>query len=159
MTERSYQIAAVSTARQLERVGPLVPGAWSRHDDGSGRETTGPFLIDTGAYGAMVDLEVAESLPLSFRGSREVHGIHGYGRLGQFVGRVSLPALDVYGNRTAFTTVIECVGVPSLRDKNREHEVEVIGILGRMFLRQALLRVDGPTGRIEIRIPGAEESF
>jgi predicted aspartyl protease len=138
----------------LEQVGPLIPGSWSRHDDELGREARGEFLIDTGAYGTMIDLEVAEELQLSLQGTREVHGIHGYGRLQQFVGRISLPALDDGGSRTVFTEVIECVGVPSLREKNLEHGVEVIGILGRLFLRVAQLRVDGLTGRIELHIDG-----
>ena len=108
--------------------------------------------MDTGAYGAMIDEEVAESLQLSLQGSREVHGIHGYGRLPQFVGRVSLPALDERGQSTLFTTVIECVAVPSLSAKNREHGVEVIGILGRTFLRGSRLTIDGVGGRVELDI-------
>ncbi len=147
-----YRIISESTALRLEQVGPLIPGSWSRHDDELGREAKGEFLIDTGAYGAMIDLEVAEALQLSLQGTREVHGIHGYGTLRQFVGRVALPALDEGGSRTVFTEVIESVGVPSLREKNIEHGVEVIGILGRMFLRCAELRIDGLTGRIELRI-------
>jgi hypothetical protein len=149
-----YRIISESTALRLEQVGPLIPGAWSRHDDKLGREVRGEFLIDTGAYGAMIDLEVTESLQLSLQGSREVHGIHGYGTLRQFLGRISLPALDEGGSRTFFTEALECVAVPALREKNREHGVEVIGILGRMFLRCARLRIDGLTGRIELRIDG-----
>jgi hypothetical protein len=147
-----YQIISQLTARRLEQVGPLIPGSWSRHNDELGREMRGEFLIDTGAYGAMIDLEVAEALQLSSQGTREVHGIHGYGTLRQFIGRVFLPALDEGGSRTFFTEALECVAVPSLREKNREHGVEVIGILGRMFLRCAQLRIDGLTGRIELRI-------
>jgi hypothetical protein len=138
-----YQIISESTALRLEQVGPLIPGAWNRHDDELGRELRGEFLIDTGAYGAMIDLDVAEALQLSLQGTREVHGIHGYGTLQQFLGRISLSALDCVGGRMLFTSVIECVGVPSLREKNIEHGVEVIGILGRMFLRCAELRIDG----------------
>jgi hypothetical protein len=149
-----YRIISESTALRLEQVGPLIPGSWSRHDDELGREVRGEFLIDTGAYGAMIDLEVAESLQLSLQDTREVHGIHGYGTLRQFLGRISLPALDGAGGQTLFTSVIECVGVPSLREKNREHGIDVIGILGRMFLRCARLRIDGLTGRIELRIDG-----
>ncbi len=147
-----YRIISESTARRLEQVGPLIPGSWSRHDDELGREAKGEFLIDTGTYGAMIDLEVAEALQLSSQGTREVHGIHGYGTLRQFIGRVALPALNAGSSRTVFTEVIECVGVPSLREKNRQHGVEVIGILGRLFLRCAQLQIDGLTGRIELRI-------
>jgi hypothetical protein len=149
-----YRIVAQVNSRVLAQVGPLIPGAWSRHDDELGREARGEFLIDTGAYGAMIDLEVAELLQLPLQGSREVHGIHGYGRLQQFLGRVSLPALDDGGSRTVFTAVVECVAVPSLSAKNREHGVEVIGILGRMFLRGARLTIDGVSGRVELEIGG-----
>ena len=143
-------ISIASTAQILEQIGPLVAGSWSRHDDELGREVRGELLIDTGAYGAMIDLEVAEALNLSLQGTREVHGIHGYGRLRQFVGQVSLPARDRDGNRALYIAVIECVGVPSLRDKNREHGVEVIGILGRLFLRGSRLTVDAASGIVEV---------
>ena len=149
-----YRIVAQVNRQGLAHVGPLIPGAWSRHDDELGREARGEFLIDTGAYGAMIDLDVADLLQLPLQGSREVHGIHGYGRLQQFLGRVSLPALDESGNSTVFTRVVECVAVPSLSAKNRDHGVEVIGILGRMFLRGSRLTIDGVSGRVEIEISG-----
>ena len=149
-----YVITVDSPPERISQVGPLIPGAWSRHDDELGREARGEFLLDTGAYGAMIDLHVAELLQLPLQGSREVHGIHGYGWLQQFVGRVALSALDDGGKSTLFTTVIECVAVPSLSAKNREHGVEVIGILGRMFLRDARLTIDGISGRVEIEIGG-----
>ena len=147
-----YRIVAQVNSRVLAQVGPLIPGAWSRHDDELGREARGEFLLDTGAYGAMIDLAVAESLQFRLQGSREVHGIHGYGRLQQFLGRVSLPALDDSGKSTLFTTVVECVAVPSLSAKNRQHDVKVIGILGRMFLRDSRLTIDGIGGRVELEI-------
>lgn|GEM_PF-1197274 len=149
-----YRIVAQATTQRVEQVGPLISGSWSRHDDELGREARGELLIDTGAYGAMIDLEVAELLQLPLQGSREVHGIHGYGRLQQFSARISLPALDDDGSRTVFTAVVECVAVPSLSAKNREHGVEVIGILGRMFLRGARLTIDGLSGRVELEIGG-----
>lgn len=149
-----YRIVAQSDRERLEKVGPLIPGAWSRHDDDLGREMRGEFLIDTGAYGAMIDLEVAELLQLPMQGSREVHGIHGYGVLQQFFARVSLPAFNGDGNRTFFTTTLECVGVPHLREKNREHGIDLVGILGRLFLRGSRLAIDGQTGRVELAIGG-----
>lgn len=149
-----YVITAESSPDRIAHVGPLIPGSWSRHDDELGREARGELLIDTGTYGAMIDLDVAELLQLPLQGSREVHGIHGYGWLQQFLGRVSLPALDDGGSRTVFTAVVECVAVPSLSAKNREHGVEVIGILGRMFLRGARLTIDGLSGRVELEIGG-----
>lgn len=112
----------------------------------------GEFLIDTGAYGAMIDLDVALSLQLSVRGTREIHGIHGYGSLQQYLARLILPSLDGDGNDCLFEQVMECVGVPSLMEKNREHDARVIGILGRMFLQSAHLEIDGSAGRITLFI-------
>ena len=152
-----YVIAADSAPDRIAQVGPLIPGSWSRHDDELGREARGEFLIDTGAYGAMIDLDVAEALQLPSHGGREVHGIHGYGRLKLYFARISLPARDEAGSRTDFTTTLECVAVPSLGAKNREHGVEIIGILGRIFLRGSHLSVDGVCGRIELAINGAAD--
>lgn len=153
MTELpQYRIVVQSSRRCLEQVGPLVGGSWRRLDDELGREVSGELLIDTGAYGAMIDLEVAEALQLLPQGVREVHGIHGSGRLQLFLGQVSLPARDSDGNRALYTAVIECVGVPSLRDKNHEHGVEIIGILGRMFLRGSRLTIGGVSGIVELEL-------
>jgi hypothetical protein len=152
MTDWRYRIEVDSSAQRLNSVGPLIPGAWSRQSDELGREIRGEFLIDTGAYGAMIDLEIAEALSLTLQGTREVHGIHGYGRLQQYLGRVSLPAFDAEGRRTAYSVVIECVGVPALRDKNREHGADVVGILGRMFLRKSRFSIDSVSGKVELQI-------
>ena len=143
-------ILVESSTQRLERVGPLIPGSWSRHDDELDRRMPGEFLIDTGAYGAMIDLNVAMSLQLAVRGTREIHGIHGYGSLQQYLAKLILPAKDPGGNDCLFEQVIECVGVPSLREKNREHDARVIGILGRVFLQAAHLEIDGSAGRITL---------
>lgn len=158
MAPRRYRIEVTTPAARLQSVGPLIPGAWSRRSDDLGREIRGEFLIDTGAYGAMIDLEIAEALQLTLHGSREIHGIHGYGRLQQYLGRVSLPAIDSEARCTVYSAVIECVVVPGLRDKNREHGADVIGILGRMFLRNAFLAIDGITGSIELKLDEATSS-
>jgi len=152
MANGAYRITVASTAERLERVGPLIPGAWSRHDDGLGRRMPGEFLLDTGAYGAMIDLDVAVSLQLAVRGTRQIHGIHGYGSLQQYLANLILPAKDPDGKDCLFEQVMECVGVPSLLEKNREHDVQVIGILGRVFLQSAHLEIDGSAGRITLLI-------
>jgi hypothetical protein len=152
MADSFYRIELAMTVARLQSVGPLIPGAWGRESDDLNREIRGEFLIDTGAYGAMIDLETAATLALMPQGARDVHGIHGHGRLQQYLGRISLPAVAADGRRTVYSTVIECVGVPSLRDKNREHG-DVIGILGRKFLGNSRLVVDGASGRIELEIP------
>ena len=152
-----YIIRIDSTPERLVEAGPLVRGTWSREHDDLGREIKGEFLIDTGAYGAMIDLAVAEMLQLSPLGTRTVHGIHGYGTLQFYLGRVSLPALDEAGNAALYSTVLECVGVPALREKSFEHRADVIGILGRVFLRNASITVDHLSGKLELLIANRTE--
>jgi len=149
---QTYIIRADSTPERLVDAGPLVRGSWSREHDELGREIHGEFLLDTGAYGAMIDLATAEMLQLAPLGTRAVHGIHGYGTLQLYLGRVYLPAVDAAGNATLYSTVLECVGVPSLREKSIEHCADVIGILGRLFLRNASVKVENLTGKLELVI-------
>lgn len=152
MANGVVRISVESSTQRLEKVGPLIPGSWSRHDDELGRRMPGEFLIDTGAYGAMIDLDVAMSLRLAVRGTREIHGIHGYGTLQQYLAKLILPAKDSDGKDCLFEQVMECVGVPSLLEKNREHDARVIGILGRVFLQTVHLEIDGSAGRITLLV-------
>ena len=48
--------------------------------------------------------------------------------------------------------IFECIGVPSLTEKNREHGVSVIGIIGRQFLQNVHLEIDGATGELKLLI-------
>jgi hypothetical protein len=147
-----YRITHAMDPERLKSIGPLIPGAWGRRDDELNREIRGDFLLDTGAYGAMIDLEVAELLHLPELGTREIHGIHGYGTLQQFAAKVILPAKDASGRECAFEQVMECVGVPALTEKSREQNANVIGILGRMFLQNAHLEIDGSSGHVILQI-------
>lgn len=112
----------------------------------------GELLIDTGAYGAMIDLDTAMSLQLNLCGTREIHGIHGYGSLQQYLAKLVLPAKDQDDQDCFFEQVMECVGVPSLMEKNREHGAQIIGILGRVFLQSAHLEMEGSAGRITLHL-------
>jgi len=147
-----HRITVEEPPERLKSIGPLIPGSWSRHDDELGREARGAFLIDTGAYGAMIDYDVAVSLQLRQQGTREIHGIHGYGTLQQYLARVRLPAKTASGADSYFEQVMECVGVPALLEKSREQNAQVIGILGRAFLQTAYLEIDSKTGRIVLQI-------
>jgi hypothetical protein len=147
-----HRITVEEPPERLKSIGPLIPGSWSRHDDELGREARGEFLIDTGAYGAMIDYDVAVSLQLRQQGTREIHGIHGYGTLQQYLARVRLPAKTASGADSYFEQVMECVGVPALLEKSREQNAQVIGILGRAFLQTAYLEIDSKTGRIVLQI-------
>ena len=152
MENRSYRIEVITDRERLKSIGPLIPGAWSRHDDELGRVVRGEFLIDTGAYGAMIDYDVAVSLQLREQGAREIHGIHGYGTLQQYLAKVCLPAKTASGADSCFAQIIECVGVPALLEKSREQNAQLIGILGRAFLQTACLEIDSKIGRIVLQM-------
>jgi hypothetical protein len=150
--QKQIHILVELTPDRLERLGPVVPGWWSRPEDELGRRLTGEFLLDTGAYAAMVDADVAAALHLNARGTREIHGIHGHGSLPQYLAELILPAKDVDGDNCLFQQTIECLAVPGLTEKSRDNGAEVIGILGRGFLRRARLEIEGGTGRIALII-------
>lgn len=94
----------------------------------------------------MIDLEVADRLSLPMLGLKELHGIHGYGTVRCYQAKLVLPAKDSIGEDCKFMKIIECVGVPSLTEKNKEHDANLIGILGRKFLQFVHLEIDGVTG-------------
>ena len=94
MENRSYRIEVVSNRERLKSIGPLIRGAWSRHDDELGRQALGEFLIDTGTYGRS---SIAMSLYRSSFASRargKFTAFHGYGTLQQYLARVRLPGQD-----------------------------------------------------------------
>lgn len=153
-----YIITSTVGPNPLTQVGPLIAGAWARPDDDLGREIRGSFLLDTGAYGAMIDLAAAELLNLPLRGTRELHGIHGYGRLQEYGAQLFLRAQDANGQLATFATVVDCVGVPSLRERNQKHGVDLIGILGRLFLRHGRLAIDGIAGTVTLTLSGSNEA-
>ena len=83
-------------------------------------------------------------------GAKELHGIHGYGTVSCYQAKLILPAKDSTEKDFTFIKVVECVGVPSLTEKNREHGVNVIGIIGRQFLQDVQLEIDGATGGLKL---------
>ena len=108
----------------------------------------------------MIDLDVANALALPNEGVQEIHGIHGYGALGRYQANLTLPARDSAGRERNFMTTVACVAVPALVEKNHEHGIKLIGILGRVFLRQARIEIDFTTGSLNLLIkdaPGPHE--
>ena len=153
MARRQYTISVNLAPERLLYAGPLIPGAW-RHprDEEEAGALGGEILIDTGAFGAMIDVDVADRLRLPVLGTKEIHGIHGYGTVSCSQAKLVLPAQDPIGEDCEFTTIIECIGVPSLTEKNREHGVNVIGIIGRQFLQNVQLEIDGATGKLKLLV-------
>lgn len=153
MAGRQYTIAINLAPERLLYAGPVIPGAWNHlRDEEEAGMLGGEILIDTGAFGAMIDVEVAERLRLPIRGTKEIHGIHGYGTVSCYQAKLILPAKDSTGKDLPFIKTIECIGVPSLTEKNREHGVDVIGIIGREFLQNVRLEIDGATGQLKLLV-------
>ena len=153
MARRQYTISVNLAPERLLYAGPLIPGAW-RHprDEEEAGSVGGEILVDTGAFGAMIDVAVADRLRLPIFGTKEIHGIHGYGTVSCYQAKLVLAAKDSIVEDCTFTTIIECIGVPSLTEKNREHGVNVIGIIGRQFLQNVHLEIDGATGKLKLLI-------
>ena len=146
-----YTISVDLTPERLLYTGPLIPGSWSyTPDEGKPRTVSGEILLDTGAFGAIMDLQVAERLGLPVLGMREIHGIHGYGNLHCYQAQLVLPAHNPAGELCSLPRIVECVGVPSLIEKNKEHGANLIGILGRQFLQHVHLEIDGGSGRLQM---------
>lgn len=146
-----YTISVDAAPERLLLAGPLIPGSWSHPQiQGSAGAVSGEILVDTGAFGAMIDLEVADRLSLPMLGVKEIHGIHGYGTVRCYQAKLVLPAKDPIGEDCKFIKIIECVGVPSLTEKNKEHHANLIGILGRKFLQFVHLEIDGATGKLKL---------
>jgi predicted aspartyl protease len=153
MSGRQYTISINLTPERLLYAGPLITGAW-RHprDEEEAGSIGGEILVDTGAFGAMIDVEVAGRLELPILGTKEIHGIHGYATVSCYQAKLVLTAKDPMGEDCEFIKIIECTGVPSLTEKNREHGVNVIGIIGRQFLQDVHLEIDGATGKLKLLI-------
>ena len=153
MADRQYTISINLAPDRLLHAGPLIPGAWTHaRDEQEGGAIRGEILVDTGAFGAMIDDDVAHRLGLPIRGTKEIHGIHGYGTVSCYQAKLVVPASDPIGEDCKFIKIIECVGVPSLTEKNREHRVNLIGIIGRQFLQNVHVEIDGATGRLKLII-------
>ena len=160
MAGRQYANAINLAPERLLYAGPLISGSW-RHsrDQAEPGKIGGEVLIDTGAFGAMIDVDVAHRLRLPVLGTKEIHGIHGYGTVSCYQAKLALPAKDPNGEDCTFTTIIECIGVPSLTEKNREHGVNVIGIIGRQFLQNVYLEIDGSTGELKLLITDSVDNL
>ena len=150
---RHYTISVDGASERLLVAGPLIPGSWShpqRYE--SAGAISGEILLDTGAFGAMIDLSVADRLGLPILGIKEIHGIHGYGTVRCYQARLVLPAQDSTGEDCDVIKIIECAGVPSLIEKNKEHDANLIGIVGRKFLQFVHLEIDGASGKLKLLI-------
>ena len=107
MSGRQYTISINLAPERLLYAGPLIPGAWRRtRDEEEVGSVGGEILIDTGAFGAMIDDDVADHLRLPIRGTKEIHGIHGYGTVRCYQAKLVLPAQDPIGEDCEFTTII-----------------------------------------------------
>jgi hypothetical protein len=146
-----FEITADLPPLDLRRHGPLVSGAW-KHDEAV---IQGKFLIDTGAGGILICESVAKALGLSRQSESEAHGLTGKATLNQYSVQLCLPVKDDQRRDIMFMVPVECQGIPDLSTNHQTYGVDVIGVLGRLFLQFVRLDVNGVTGHVRLHIDDA----
>jgi hypothetical protein len=146
-----FQISAQFTSADLRRHGPVVPGAWHA----SGSTTRGSFLVDTGAGGIGICERVAQELAIQPKEQRSAHGLSGSDTLNFYQVDLHLPARATSGEEIVFRTSVECHGIRDLSTNHQQYGLNVIGILGRVFLQFVHLQVNGASGQVHLLIDDA----
>ena len=146
-----FEITADLPPVDLRRHGPLVPGAWKHNES----IVQGRFLIDTGAGGILICESVAKTLGLSRSRESDAHGLTGKATLNQYMAQLHLPVKDDQSRDVMFMIPVDCHGIPDLSTNHQTYGVDVIGVLGRLFLQFVRLDINGITGQVRLHIDDA----
>lgn len=139
--------------QQLLRLGPLIPGIFSKSDDVSGLAGGTTLLLDTGADGAGIDESYAAQIGLPLHRMQDAHGLHGSMAAKKYLAVLVLPVAGKNGQRVMFRIPIECIATPGLSDFYASIGMSgVVGVIGRSFLQFCKLSIDGATGESSILI-------
>lgn len=161
---------AYGTPRDLVTIGPIIKATWSvpaplkRKLAAAGRPVpasiSGRLLVDTGATSTCISSAVASELGLQVVDTRETYGAHGLQKTDIVLATLTISISNDAGLQTLITRDQLVSAVPDLetlfqqmgvRDGNVDSG-RLIGLLGRDFLRHAILTYNGPKGRITIEI-------
>jgi len=117
----------------------------------------GAVLLDTGADKTCISLKAAQDL-----GLKPTRMQPGFGAGGQHVNPVFLAAFELHitDDKTGLATAIgweqEVAAIPNMDAHTRVHygteDLELVGLLGRDFLRYCRFVYDGPNGTIEFEV-------
>ena len=155
----------------LEQVGALVIAEWSvpkslaeqlsREGKPVPHPVAGHVLVDTGAGKTSIAQHTAEQLGLTPTGTSSSFGAHGQQESVRYRADFTLRIIDSDGKTLSVCFEDhEVMGIPKmkesfdqfgLRDPNG-NLVNVIGVLGREFLRHAKLTYNGPQGTVDFEI-------
>lgn len=120
---------------------------------------TGHLLVDTGATGTCIALHAAEQLGLKPHATTPNHGAHGEHESQIFLVHFSLAIRDGNGPLLAIEREMSVPAIPDMQLAYAKLQVQmngqplnVIGVLGRDFLRHARMTYDGPRGIVEIEM-------
>lgn len=146
-----FEIAADLPPVDLRRHGPLVSGAWKHNES----IVQGKFLIDTGAGEIHICESVAKTVCLPCHGGADAHGLTGKTTLNQYMAQLHLPVRDDQCRDVLFKIPVHCQGIPDLYANHQSYGVDVIGVLGRLFLQFVRLDINGITGQVRLHIDDA----
>lgn len=117
---------------------------------------TGAILIDTGADGTAISASVARELGLRPTRIQQGFGAGGEHQLPVFLATIELEITDPSGASTKIGWEQEALGIPSLGAGRRVicdgESMEIIGLLGRDFLRFCRVVYDGAEGTLEFEL-------
>jgi len=97
-----------------------------------------PALIDTGAGESCIDEDLAQQLQLPLINQVQTSGVHGPGQLNVYLAYIAIPALN--------TTQAGAFVGAKLTAGGQIHQA----LIGRTFLKDALLVYDGRSGSVKI---------
>jgi hypothetical protein len=156
----------------LEHVGPLVVAEWSVPKSladqlvAEGKPVPPPVvghvLVDTGARKTGIAQHTAEMLSLTSIGTASSFGAHGPQESVRYCADFTLRIIDLPTGKALAVTFEdhEVLGIPKMKESFDQfglrdpsgNLLNVIGILGREFLRHTKLTYNGPAGTVEFEI-------
>jgi hypothetical protein len=155
----------------LEQLGPLVLAEWSVPRSLADQLTLegkpvpssvmGHVLVDTGAGKTGIAQHTAEELHLTPLGTASSFGAHGEQESTRYCANFTLRIADPAGKMLSISFEDhEVLGIPKMKESFDRFGIRdqtgkllnVIGVLGREFLRHAKLVYDGPRGTIDFEI-------
>ncbi len=153
-----------NTPDVLERFGATLAATWRVPDAIAGSLRTsalpvpapiaGHLLVDTGATGTCVALDVAEELGLIPVNIRQSYGVGGLHQNNVYAITLDLSFGTPGGVIHTLSATIEALGVPELGKHAKELRVDgapirMTGLLGRDVMRFATIKYCGRTGKVD----------
>lgn len=170
LSTKGFYVSQNFKARtDLVKFGPLIKAQWQVDPD-TQKELTlrgwpipkpveGYMLVDTGAYSTVIDSDVAKEMGLVPTGRETISGIGGEGLTYKYLAQIFLFVGDVHGAGVAISLHNEFVSgnIRKLHEMRKLTEpdgtpIQVIGLLGRDFLKFATLTYKGSDGSWDMHI-------